>query len=113
MRQPERIWLQWNCEEHDPDYGDPEPGDVTWSQEPVFSDDLEYVRADLTLTPETLERVREHVSKVDPSCSHSLSEETAFGKRWVEADAAWRYCNEASDAYELLRTILAEAQGEK
>ena len=41
---PNRIYLQFYCGEHDPEYGDPEPGDVTWCAEQVFSDDVEYVR---------------------------------------------------------------------
>ena len=47
MKLPDRIYLQWNCEEHDPDWGDPEPGDVTWSPESVFEDDVEYIRRDV------------------------------------------------------------------
>jgi len=41
---PDRIFLQWHCEEHDSDWGNPEPGDVTWSPESIFGDDIEYLR---------------------------------------------------------------------
>lgn len=40
---PERIYLQWSCEEHDADWGAPDPGDVTWCKNRIFNDDAEYV----------------------------------------------------------------------
>jgi len=43
---PDRIYLQWHCGEHDADYGDPEPGNVTWCEDSIFEDDVEYVRVD-------------------------------------------------------------------
>lgn len=42
---PERIYLQWTCEESDE--SPPWDGDVTWCRDKIHSDDVEYVRADL------------------------------------------------------------------
>jgi len=41
---PDVIYLQWNCEEHDSVWGSPDPGDVTWHADRVFSDDVRYIR---------------------------------------------------------------------
>lgn len=41
---PTVIYLQWNCEENDPSYGNPDPGDVTWCPDKIFSDDVRYIR---------------------------------------------------------------------
>lgn len=40
---PDELWLQWNCGEHDQSWGNPNPGDVTWCGDRVFSDDVRYV----------------------------------------------------------------------
>ena len=40
---PHEIYLQWNCSENDPNWGNPDPGDVTWSSTEVFSDDVRYI----------------------------------------------------------------------
>ena len=42
---PETIYLQWYCGQHDEEWGNPEPGDVTWSPDTVFEDDVEYTRS--------------------------------------------------------------------
>lgn len=39
---PKTIYLQWHCEEHDSDWGNPSPGDITWCPDQIFSDDLVY-----------------------------------------------------------------------
>ncbi len=41
---PDVIYLQWNCEEHDSAWGSPDPGDVTWCPDRIFSDDARYIR---------------------------------------------------------------------
>jgi len=40
---PKAIWLQWNCGQHDPSYGNPDPGDVTWCKDRIFDDDVRYI----------------------------------------------------------------------
>lgn len=41
---PVSIFLQWHCGEHYPEWGDPDPGDVTWAEDAIFDDDVAYVR---------------------------------------------------------------------
>jgi len=52
---PNKIYLQWNCDENDEDWGNPEPGDITWCPESIFSDDVAYFR----IGDELIERLRE------------------------------------------------------
>ena len=59
---PNKIYLQWNCEEHDSNWGNPEPGDITWAPESIFSDDEVYFR----IPRELVERVRAAKDKYRP-----------------------------------------------
>ncbi len=53
-RPPVRLWLQWN--------GD--AASTTWTDEPVFDLDIEYIRPAHTLSQSTLDSLREWIEEV-------------------------------------------------
>lgn len=93
---PNKVYLQWHCGEHDPDYGNPEPGDVTWSPENIFEDDIEYIRADLVppIDPDLVDTIRSALEFAE-ACTRERALLLGGLNGPVEADAALadRYLN--------------------